>query len=60
MRSPFFVLRGFRFHGSANFVRIRIYGIMGFSGFYRRSLSHIRFVGILGCGETRGLGETQS
>jgi len=46
-------------------VRIRIYWIIGFSGFYElvsdwRAFIHIRLGGIYGYGETRKPGESES
>ena len=50
--------------GGAHLVRIRIYGIIGFSGFFRRvfdrqALVRIRFGEISRCGEKRMQGETK-
>ena len=47
------------------FIRIRIYGIIGFSGFYSlvfdgQALVRIRLGGIFGCGEKSERGESKS
>jgi len=52
--------RIFRIRPARVFVRIRISGIMGFSGFYPRvielqALIHIRLGGVSGCGEKSGV-----
>ena len=51
--------------GVVHLVRIRIYGIIGFSGFYqlvfkRQALIRIRLGGISNYGEKRELGEAKS
>ena len=52
-------------HRGERLVRIRIYGIIGFSGFYhlvfdRQALIRIRLGGIRGYGENRRLDEVKS